>query len=75
MRSKEEFVKRFKVIQAGWGLYGQYTETKLGPMERAMHALNIPDEAERMLAMFYDWLAAPDPNGKPLGDVVSVRKS
>ncbi len=52
--SKDDFIRRFRVRMAGWGLYGVHTECVGGPLVRASRALDIPAEAEKFLGELFD---------------------
>lgn len=57
MRTKEEFVRKWRYSLAGLALYGLTSEATGGPLKRAAHALEVAGEVERLLSLLYDDLA------------------
>lgn len=53
MKTREEFVRKWKNHLAGMALYGTVSEMREGPLVRASRALEIPAEVERLLGMMY----------------------
>jgi len=54
MKSKAQFVDRWRIHVAGLALYGLVIDTTQGPMIRAGHAIKIPQVVEDLLARMYD---------------------
>ena len=63
MKTLQEFVDKWKTHMVGFGMYGIYTETFGGPLERAAHAIKVIPEAERLLKAIYEYLSE---NKEPL---------
>jgi hypothetical protein len=61
MKSKEEFIKKFKNDIAGMALYGYVSDQKEGPCERVTHIFKIIPEVESKLAEMWTWLNGPIP--------------
>lgn len=60
MKTKEEFISRWKCHLAGLALFGVASETKDGPMVRAAKVLEIPGQVERLLGQMYADLTAEE---------------
>lgn len=61
MKTKEEFVARWRCHLAGLALFGIASETKDGPMVRASKVLEIPAQVEKLLGQMYADIAAEEP--------------
>ncbi len=64
MRSRDEFIERWKRHIAGMALFGIASEAKDGPLARTAKILEIPEHAEQLLGAMYDYLAKDNANGK-----------
>lgn len=53
MKSKDEFVNRWKCHVAGLALFGVASEIKDGPLARASKIMDIPSQVEKLLAQMY----------------------
>lgn len=54
MRSRAEFVERWKRTVAGMALFGLASEARDGLLARTAKILEIPDEVEALLGRMYD---------------------
>lgn len=57
MRSREEFVKKFRNHLAGGFLYGAASDLKDGPVTKAARSIEILPEVEKLLAAMYEYVA------------------
>lgn len=70
MKSREQFIERWKRHIAGMALFGVVSEVRDGPLARAAKVLDLPAEVERLLGLMYDDLAKqPAHNGTPLKEI------
>lgn len=80
MKSREEFVRRWRYHLAGLALTGAVSEAKDQPKDRVVKVYEIPGEVERLLGMLYDDLvpkpepAKPPVNGLPTPQTQKVTK-
>lgn len=67
MRSREEWMKRWRLHVAGLALFGRYSEEKDGLATRTAKILDIPSEVMKLLEKMYDDLTADETpiNGTP----------
>ncbi len=64
MKSRDEFVRKWRCHLAGMALFGVASEARDGPMLRASKVLDIPGNVEALLARMYDDLTeVPATNG------------
>ncbi len=75
MKSRAEFVDKFRCHVAGMALFGVASEAKDGPMVRASKTLDIPERVEVLLGQMWDWLtAAEKTNGTALPALKQMTK-
>ena len=60
MKTREEFISRWRCHLAGLALFGVASETKDGAMVRASKVLDIPAQVEKLLGQMYADLAAEE---------------
>lgn len=68
MRSREEFIRIWRVHLAALGLFGTYDQAKAGLMTRASRILELPEEVDALLGRMYDDLklqTQEKTNGEP----------
>lgn len=58
MKTRDEFIREWRLQMAGGFLYGVTSECKDGVVSRAARVLEIRDEVESMLGKMYDSLHA-----------------
>jgi hypothetical protein len=63
--TKPEFIKHWRNHLAGLALFGAASEARLGTMERAARAMDIPDEVLKLLDRLYDDAQPAKPKDKP----------
>jgi hypothetical protein len=70
VRSKDDFIARWRFRLAGLALYGACSERSDGPMRKIERVYEIPGEVERLLGLLWDDMlkgdeakAAPVANG------------
>jgi hypothetical protein len=68
MKTREEWVKKWRCHLAGLALFGSASAVRDSPMSRASKALDIPQEVERLLGQMFDDLLGERPatNGTAL---------
>ncbi len=54
MKTKEEFIARWRVHMAGLALFGVVSEVRESTQARASKALDIPGQVEKLLAQMYE---------------------
>lgn len=67
MRTKDEWIARWRLQLAGLAMFGVVSDAKDGPLQRAARWMEIPAQVEKLLAQMYADLD-PKPahtNGKP----------
>lgn len=60
MRTRDEFVRRWRLHIAGLALYGRYSEERDGLATRTARVLEIPAEVEKLLGMLWDDMTRGD---------------
>lgn len=63
MRTKEEFIRRWRNHLAGMALFGAVSDLRDGQMTRAAKILDIPGEVEKLLGQLWDDLNPKKPEG------------
>jgi hypothetical protein len=61
MKTKEEFVARWRCHLAGLALFGVASDQQDGPLKRASKVLEIPAQVEKLLGQMYTDLTAEEP--------------
>lgn len=61
MKTREEFVARWRCHLAGLALFGVASDTRDGAMVRASKVLEIPGQIEKLLGQMYADLTAEEP--------------
>lgn len=54
MKSREQFIERWKKHLAGLALFGTASEKNDGPLVRASKIFDLPSEVTALLGMMYD---------------------
>jgi hypothetical protein len=65
--TRDDYKRKWRHKLAGAMLYGYFSEERLGPMERARKAWDIPEEVERILDKLYDDAQPAQVNGAIAG--------
>ncbi len=52
--ARQKFIDKWRIYLAGLALYGHVVDTTQGPLQRAAHAVRIPEQVETLLGRLYD---------------------
>lgn len=66
MKTKQEFIERWKKHVAGMAMFGMASERNDGPLLRASKLFELPAEVEKLLGQMYDDVTAVPKEIKPV---------